>query len=237
MTNNFKAYEQDLIELYPLLKDKKLVHDQENILVMNDIVDDLSHLKKEALNEGIDLTVVSGYRSFERQLSIWNRKVQGELLVHDDQADSVDMKSLSPIEKIHAICRYSAIPGLSRHHLGSEIDVYDKRAVAKDYKLKLEPSEYDQDGPFSKLTEFITSNCQRFNFKRPYLNDLGGVAPEPWHLSHFPSAEILIKKQTKKDYYDFFLKKTKDKGIEFHLLETIVDHFEELYERYFLRVN
>ena len=27
-------------------------------------------------------------------------------------------------------------------------------------------------------------------FYRPYTGELGGVAPEPWHLSHHPSAEL-----------------------------------------------
>ena len=28
----------------------------------------------------------------------------------------------------------------------------------------------------------------RYGFYRPYVTDRGGVQPEPWHLSHWPTA-------------------------------------------------
>ena len=38
--------------------------------------------------------------------------------------------------------RWSAIPGSSRHHWGTDLDVYDAAAVTPDYQVQLTPQEW-----------------------------------------------------------------------------------------------
>jgi hypothetical protein len=78
------------------------------------------------------------------------------------------------------------VPGGSRHHWGSDIDVIDAAAVPVDYKVRLTPDEYLQDGVFARLSAWLDTNMGRFGFFRPYATDRGGVSPEPWHLSYAP---------------------------------------------------
>jgi len=146
-------------------------------------------LRADALKAGFDLAIASSYRSFARQLTIWNGKVCGERAVLDDAGCDVVMDSLSQAEKLKAILRFSAIPGTSRHHWGTDIDVFDAAAMPSDYHLQLTPQEVAPGGIFDALhcwlDEKISQNQSR-GFYRPYAIDREGVAVERWHLSFAP---------------------------------------------------
>ncbi|WDE08235.1 M15 family metallopeptidase [Thalassomonas viridans] len=145
-------------------------------------------LEQAAKAAGFNLCIASGFRDFSRQLSIWNRKFCGELAVKDDNNEVVCLENLSDKECIHAIMRFSALPGASRHHWGTDIDVYAPNLLTEGQKLQLEPWEYEQDGPFAELRLWLEQNCREFGFYFPYNTDRGGVAIEPWHLSYAPLA-------------------------------------------------
>jgi len=147
-------------------------------------------LQLRAAESGMELAIASGYRSFERQLSIWNRKVRGQLPVLDPQGQTMEISKLSDIEKVFAILRWSALPGASRHHWGTDCDVYDKAAMPSGYSLQL--TQEEARGLFAALHGWLDSQIatQRAEgFFRPYDVDRGGIAPEPWHLSYAPLAE------------------------------------------------
>nr|WP_136249584.1 M15 family metallopeptidase [Ningiella ruwaisensis] len=138
----------------------------------------------------LDLQICSSYRNFERQLSIWNRKWKGELPLYTLEGELLDHSQLSDDEKIHAIMLWSALPGASRHHWGSDLDFYDKQSVERaNTKLELVPSEYENDGPCARLSDFIDLHAADFGFYLPYATYVGGVAREPWHISYKPIAE------------------------------------------------
>ena len=100
---------------------------------------------------GFDLRVASGFRSFDRQLAIWNGKAAGSRPIHDDVGLPIDRGALGEDELIAAILRFSALPGASRHHWGSDMDVYDAAAVPEGYAVQLSPAEVADDGPFGAL--------------------------------------------------------------------------------------
>jgi hypothetical protein len=85
---------------------------------------------------------------------------------------------------VEAILVWSAVPGASRHHWGSEVDVYDRAAMPEGYRVKLLPEEYATGGVFERLAAWLDENLDRFGFFRPYDRDRGGVYPEPWHISY-----------------------------------------------------
>lgn len=156
----------------------------ENCGINRDIVPDWLAMQSAALQAGIDLRIASGFRSFERQLSIWNRKFRGELNVKNAENEIVDMTCLSEQEKIYAILLYSVLPGASRHHWGTDIDVYSPNLLPSGSSLKLEPWEYQENGYFHTLSIWLTKHAKDFGFYFPYQEFSGGVAAEPWHLSH-----------------------------------------------------
>lgn len=148
-------------------------------------------LQSDARDAGFDLAIASSFRSFSRQLFIWNAKASGARPVHDDAGRTVDMAQLSPVQRVHAILRYSALPGTSRHHWGTDMDVFDAAAIAPGYQVQLSPEEVAAGGLFDPLHTWLDARMgagESHGFYRPYQTDRGGVAPERWHLSYAPLA-------------------------------------------------
>lgn len=132
---------------------------------------------------GIDLAPVSTFRDFDRQLTIWNEKYRGERPLLDRSGTPLDARRMDPGARIDAILAWSALPGASRHHWGTDIDVIDTAALPEGYRAQLVPHEYAPSGIFARLDAWLGASLSRFGFYRPYTREHGGVQPEPWHLS------------------------------------------------------
>lgn len=141
-------------------------------------------MRAAAAADGIELVAFSSFRDFDRQLGIWNGKFRGERPIQDRSGKPLDAQALTPAERVDAILWWSALPGASRHHWGTDFDVIDARASPPGYKLRVVPEEYLAGGPFHRLTTWLDTHMHAFGFFRPYRTDRGGVAPEPWHLSY-----------------------------------------------------
>jgi LAS superfamily LD-carboxypeptidase LdcB len=145
-------------------------------------------MRAAAVADGIDLTAFSGFRDFDRQLFIWNGKFRGERPMQDRAGKPLDPLRISPRERVAAILWWSALPGSSRHHWGTDFDVLDSGATPPGYRLQVIPAEYGPGGPFERLTSWLDAHMHQYGFFRPYATDRGGVQPEPWHLSYAPLA-------------------------------------------------
>ena len=99
-------------------------------------------MKIAALNAGHDIEIVSAYRSYNRQRDIWNRKYL-----------SNEIKGFSPVENINKIIEYSTLPGTSRHHWGTDIDIIDG-SVTKDGDVFL-TEKFHGDVPYSELRVWL----------------------------------------------------------------------------------
>jgi LAS superfamily LD-carboxypeptidase LdcB len=146
-------------------------------------------MRDAAREAGIDLAPRSSFRDFQAQVGIWNRKWTGQQPIYDRQGTLLDRGQLSDADTVDAILCWSAVPGGSRHHWGSDVDVIDAAAVPPGYNVDLLPSEYASGGIFARLTSWLDANMRRFGFYRPYRTDRGGVSPEPWHLSYAPVSQ------------------------------------------------
>jgi LAS superfamily LD-carboxypeptidase LdcB len=153
-------------------------------------------MREAARHAGFELAPVSSFRDFDRQRAIWNAKYRGERRSLDREGHPVDMSALAPAERVRTILLWSALPGASRHHWGSDIDVADGRVVATGYSPKLEIAEYQRGGPFAPLHDWLDANMRRFGFFRPFTRRGRGVQPEPWHLSYAPVARPALKGMT-----------------------------------------
>jgi LAS superfamily LD-carboxypeptidase LdcB len=140
-------------------------------------------MKADAAAEGIDVAITSGFRDFEAQERIWNLKWSGQRILYDAQGNARNHDALGPRELLDAILVWSALPGASRHHWGSEIDVVDRAAMPEGYRVQLLPSEAAPGGVFHALHVWLDAHMQRYGFFRPYRTFRGGVHPEAWHLS------------------------------------------------------
>ncbi|MCL2283010.1 MAG: M15 family metallopeptidase [Fibromonadales bacterium] len=138
----------------------------------------------EARKHGFEPKIESGYRSFDRQLLIWNEKVLGKRKVLDKNGKPLDIASLSETELMKTILLWSALPGTSRHEWGTDLDVIDSAAAPEGYEAELTIEE--SYGLFGKFHEWLSENS--FGFRRVFLPGIGRVQPEPWHLSYVPEA-------------------------------------------------
>ena len=191
----------------------------------------LTRLAGAARARGFELRVASGFRSFERQLAIWNGKVRGARSVHDDQGRLLELAALTDIRKIHAILRYSALPGASRHHWGTDLDIYDAAAIPTAYTPQLIPQEIADDGMFGPFHRWLDERMaagEAEGFYRPYQTDAGGVAPERWHISYAPVATACAAA-----YSEVLLERTL-RSSELALLDAVLEELPALYRRYVL---
>jgi LAS superfamily LD-carboxypeptidase LdcB len=199
-----------------------------------DVVAPFFRLKDAAAREGFDLEILSGFRGFESQLSIWNRKVRGERAVLDSDAVPMDITRMSDRELVFAILRWSALPGASRHHWGTDLDVYDDAAKPEGYEIELIPEEVDSGGMFGPLHDWLDGRMSRseaFGFFRPYDRDRNGVAPERWHLSCAPVAGSLFESLTVE-----VLRQTVEVS-EMELKQTVLEHLDEIFDRFVINIG
>ena len=159
---------------------------QPTALLHYEVVASFLAMRDAAASEGIELVARSSFRDFDTQLSIWNRKWQGERPIFDRQGKELPRAKLADADAVDAILYWSAVPGGSRHHWGTDIDVVDAAAVPSGYTVQLVPQEYAADGIFARLSGWLEANMSSVGFFRPYRTDRGGVSPEPWHLSYGP---------------------------------------------------
>jgi LAS superfamily LD-carboxypeptidase LdcB len=143
-------------------------------------------MREAAAQSGIDLQPVSAFRDFDAQLAIWNRKWSGERAIVDRRGEPLDRARLSEQDLVDAILCWSAIPGGSRHHWGTDLDLVDAASIPQGYQVQLTPSEYAPGGVFARLSTWLHAHLSEFGFFQPYRTDRGGVNPEPWHVSYAP---------------------------------------------------
>lgn len=139
-------------------------------------------MKAAATKEGFDIEVVSSYRSFQRQREIFEGKY-----------NRFTKQGLSPQQAIEKIIEYSTIPGTSRHHWGTDIDIIDANAPRP--KSVLQEKNFHGDGPFCKLKEWLNKNAESFGFYEVYTNNANrkGFEYEPWHFSYAPVSIPMLK--------------------------------------------
>ena len=148
-------------------------------------------LGRRATERGLDLRVASAFRDYDRQVHIINGKWAGDRPVTDGEGRLLERAQYDDHEWLNLILRFSALPGTSRHHWGTDLDIWDASTVDEDYRLLLMPCEYGPPGPFCDMTRWLDDLMAADDaegFYKPYAVDRGGIAPEAWHISYRPAA-------------------------------------------------
>jgi len=140
-------------------------------------------MRSAAAKAGLDLLPFSSFRDFGTQVRIWNSKFRGTRTLYDADGAPRSHGAMGKEQLLWAILEWSALPGASRHHWGTEIDVVDRAAMPAGYRVRLLPEEIAEDGVFHRLHQWLTEHMAGFGFHRPYDVERGGMHAEPWHLS------------------------------------------------------
>lgn len=191
---------------------------------------DFQALVLNAEQAGIEINIASGFRSFERQLLIWNNKFNGITPIKNSDGEQVDIAELNEFEIAEAILLYTALPGASRHHWGCDIDIYSGNLL-NGQALQLEPWEYEKSGPMAKLSSWLADNAKKFGFYFPYDSFRGGVAAEPWHLSYAPLAEQYQAVMSIEQLHQHLLQ------ADIVGKNSIIENLPQIFKRYINNVN
>jgi zinc D-Ala-D-Ala carboxypeptidase len=118
--------------------------------------------------DGISLKIISSTRTFAQQKAIWEGKWQRFATDHPQ-----------PTQRALKILEYSSMPGSSRHHWGTDIDL---NALTNDV--------FEGNGPHKKVYDWLIANASRFGYGQPYTPK-GEARPhgyneEKWHWSYLP---------------------------------------------------
>ena len=160
----------------------------ESIGLLSEAATAFEKMKIAAQKAGFKIEIVSAYRSFNRQKDIWNRKYIAN-----------EIEGFSPDENIKKIIEYSTLPGTSRHHWGTDIDIIDGSLPRQGDVLVTE--KFHGDGPYAALRIWMEENAAQFGFLRPYSMDFErkGFNYEPWHYSYAPLAIPMLEAYLKMD--------------------------------------
>lgn len=153
-------------------------------------------MSEAAKKDGIDLKILSATRPFSHQKRIWEAKWNGARKV-DGMDLSKEIKE--PKDRALKILTYSSMPGTSRHHWGTEIDLNS-----------LEP-DFFESGEGAKIYDWLAANGPKFGYCQPYspkgTDRPEGYNEEKWHWSYQPiSLQLtnLAKRQMKNELINGF---------------------------------
>lgn len=160
-------------------------------------------LQAAAQRAGFELKACSAHRGFSAQAAIVSAKFSGQRPVLDALEQPLSQLPSDPVARLNAILRFSALPGFSRHHWGTDLDVFAPNALPQGQKLELTYHEYLTGAYFHEFGEFLRTHLAQYGFYQPYGADadamlkkaqdgtlgVNEVGCEPWHISYRPCAE------------------------------------------------
>ena len=212
---NKLVYTQEInTEILIGMDDSRIVSD--SILLEKETYSAFIKMKDAAEKDGIIIKLVSGFRDFYRQQLIWNNKYK----------KFTNEFSLDGPTAIKEIIRFSTIPGTSRHHWGTEIDIIDKNF--ENEKDLLISKKYEEGGIFNSLKKWMDKNSKRFGFYIVYDDDNNrpGFEYEPWHYTYKPVSDLYQREFLKLNLKSI-ISKTKVEGKEFINDEFIKKYIDE----------
>lgn len=142
---------------------------------------------KTAKDDGINLKIVSATRTFIQQKNIWEGKFTGSALYY---GKNLAKEYPDTYKRATYILKYSSMPGTSRHHWGTDIDINNVQ------------KNYFESGAGKKTYEWLQENAPKFGFCQPYttMDSLRpiGYSEEKWHWSYMPLSSLYLKAYNQK---------------------------------------
>lgn len=150
-------------------------------------------MQAAAQADGVQLKIISATRNFDRQKSIWEAKWTGKR-----KSNGVFVHTIAdPLERALEILKVSSMPGTSRHHWGTDID------------LNALNNGYFAEGKGKKEYDWLTAHGAEYGFCQPYTAGRDrGYTEEKWHWSYIPLAgqlTTLAATQLKNEQVNGFL--------------------------------
>ena len=149
--------------------------DRPAMMMRREALDAFKKMHAAAKKEGIVLKIISSTRTFAQQKSIWEGKWKRFATAAPD-----------PEARALKILEYSSMPGSSRHHWGTDIDLNDLNNPA-----------FEPGGKYAKTYEWLTAHAHEYGFCQPYTakgeQRPNGYNEERWHWSYTPLSKSFLK--------------------------------------------
>jgi len=172
-------------EIEPALRDKEVRY------LRKEALEAFRKMHAAALKEGIHLVIISATRNFDVQKRIWENKWFGRTLLEGGLNAAKDISS--DVARARKILEYSSMPGTSRHHWGTDLDI---NSLDNDWFVR---------GEGLVLYRWMQAHAIEFGFCQPYTrvgsDRQTGYLEEKWHWTYMPLSVRLteIAKHTMKD--------------------------------------
>ena len=154
--------------------------DRKGLYLRKEAYADFKKMWTAAAVDDVQLQIRSAARNFDYQKGIWERKWNGETILSDGTDGSeID----DPKERALKILLYSSMPGTSRHHWGTDID------------LNSFSNKWFESGEGLEVYHWLQNNAHLYGFcqvytekgsERPY-----GYEEEKWHWTYMPISKPL----------------------------------------------
>jgi len=155
--------------------------DKPDMYLRRDAYEAFVRMYEAARADGIHLIIRSATRPFTHQKRIWEAKWRGERLVDGmNLAEAIP----DPVARARKILEYSSMPGTSRHHWGTDID------------LNAFENSYFESGEGKAIYDWLSAHAHAYGFCQPYTpkgpERPWGYNEEKWHWSYRPVAARLV---------------------------------------------
>jgi LAS superfamily LD-carboxypeptidase LdcB len=161
----------------PLFVKVDVEHTERNIYLIHAVYEAYKKMYEAALEDSVKLIITSGHRTFVEQFCEW------ELRWDNPRTDST---FTSDVEKAKYILQYRSMPGISRHHWGTDLDLIS-------FGLAYWQSEEGQ-----KVYNWLKENAATYGFYQPYtpFSEIRatGYREEKWHWSYKPLSRLMLIK-------------------------------------------
>jgi hypothetical protein len=150
---------------------------ERNIYLLRPVYEAFVKMYDNAHASGIRMIIMSGHRTFFEQACEWDPRwitLAGENRFGND------------LERTKHLLQYRSMPGTSRHHWGTDIDLNSIR------------EDYFQSEEGRMLYEWLEKNAPLYGFYQPYTvrcdERKSGYCEEKWHWSYRPIAQLMLEK-------------------------------------------
>lgn len=152
-------------------------HTERNIFLIPPVYEAYKKMYEAALADGVKLKITSGHRTFVEQVCEWELRWNNP---------NVDTTFANDIEKARFVLQYRSMPGTSRHHWGTDIDL-------NSFKVS-----YFETKEGKKVYDWLSENAADYGFYQSYTaldeNRPTGYQEEKWHWSYQPLARLMLDK-------------------------------------------
>ncbi len=152
------------------------------------IIPELLEMLQEAKQDGISLEICSPYRTDERQVALFERKIKRYM-----------KKGMSYMDAYKVAAQTVTVPGTSEHQIGLALDIY-----TGSYRV------LDEGFGETKEGIWLREHCSEYGFILRYPKGkeyITGIEYEPWHFRYVgkTAAKVIMEQEiTLEEYVEMY---------------------------------